>query len=597
MLWPSRPRLFISYRRADARSVAGRLFDWTLAEFGKGRVFLDSASIPFGDDFRRVVAEQLARCDVVLVVIGPGWLGAADERGRRLEQADDPVRYELLEARAAGRRIVPVLVGGALPPREAELPEALRWLAPLNMAPLRDDSFASDFDALIDELIGRQRGQVRTELDHLRRLAVGTGGWLLTLPLLAGAIALAAWVGLADVLQLDTLALRALLSAAPAAEDSGVLLVGIDAASETALGREFTPALAAAWRADHARLIDRAARAGARAVVFDLVFESPGGADEALADAARRAQQRGMPVVFGVREIEGGRPRLIAPLHAAAARWGTVCLVTRGDGLLWLSPLALLRAGATQVLAPASTPSLALAAVVPAPISAVDRQRRTVLFDGPPLATPLRYSSLLRQRLAPTGCSTSAADDEVAALLVRVSPADHWKGAPRAASYAEVLDAARWPDQRLAGRSLLVGVTALARPGGHRDMHVVHSGPGGVGARTVYGVELQADAIATLLSGRVPRLPTVDRQVGMAVFASALGALLSLAVYDRPRGPRRLALAAGVLLWLGLAVVLARHDLLTQPAYDLIALCASYGLVRGLQALARSGRFVRKVMR
>jgi CHASE2 domain-containing sensor protein len=596
MFWPRRPRLFISYRRADARSVAGRLFDWTLAEFGKGRVFLDSAEIPFGDDFRRVVAEQIARCDVVLAVIGPGWLDAADERGRRLEQADDPVRHELLCARAAGRRIVPVLVGGALPPREAELPEELRWLAPLNMAPLRDDSFATDFDALIDELLGHQRGQVRTELDHLRRLAVGTGGWLLTLPLLAGSMALAAWVGLADVLQLDTLALRTLLAAAPAVEADDVVLVGIDATTERALGREFAPALAAAWRADHARLIDRAAGAGARAVVFDLVFESPSASDQTLADAARRAGSGSTQVVFGVRHVDDGRPRLPDALQPAA-RWGVVCLVSRGGGLLWMSPLAVLGAGATQVLVPAATPSLALAAAVPKAVNAADRSRRTLLFEGAPLADPVRYSNLLRQRLpAAGGCSTSKDGDEVAALLVRVSPEGHWRTSQRTLSYADALDPARVPDDRLAGRTILVGVTALGRPDAHRDVHVVRSGPGGVGARTMFGVELQADAIATLSSGRVPRLPTVDRQVGVMVLASALGALLSLAVYERARGGRRGALAATVLAWLGLAWLLARRDILTQPAYDLIALCASYVLVRGLQGLARSGRFLRRAL-
>ena len=107
------PRLFVSYRRADSEESAGRLFEALKARFG-GRVFLDTASIPYGEDFRRVIRKRIAASDVVLVVIGNQWLTAADENGLRLQQPDDPVRFEIEAALARdGVRILPVRIDGA----------------------------------------------------------------------------------------------------------------------------------------------------------------------------------------------------------------------------------------------------------------------------------------------------------------------------------------------------------------------------------------------------------------------------------------------------------------------------------------------------
>ncbi len=63
------PRLFVSYRRADSEVSAGRLFEALRSRFGD-RVFFDTSSIPYGEDFRRVIRTRIAASDVVLVVIG-----------------------------------------------------------------------------------------------------------------------------------------------------------------------------------------------------------------------------------------------------------------------------------------------------------------------------------------------------------------------------------------------------------------------------------------------------------------------------------------------------------------------------------------------
>ncbi len=227
----------------------------------------------------------------MLVLIGKQWLSAANERGPRLQQPDDPVRFEIETALANKElRIVPITIDGAEPPPDSALPPSISSLGVLNMARLRNETFDVDFNALVDQLHGRAPGDVVRGLDWWDRVKAAAAAW----PIAAFAVALltlfAAWSGALDVLHIDTHVQRLLLAAGAPNAGEPVLLVGIDAASERELGRSFAPIdNAAAWRRDHARLIDRAARAGASAVVFDIFFERETDADGELADAARRA--------------------------------------------------------------------------------------------------------------------------------------------------------------------------------------------------------------------------------------------------------------------------------------------------------------------
>ena len=122
-------RLFISYRRSDAHASARALCEALRARFGAERVFFDTSDIPYGEDFAQVVRERIAASDLVIAVIGPRWLRAANRDGRRLDQADDPVRFELSTALQLRKRIVPLRIDGAAAPAAADLPELLRPLA------------------------------------------------------------------------------------------------------------------------------------------------------------------------------------------------------------------------------------------------------------------------------------------------------------------------------------------------------------------------------------------------------------------------------------------------------------------------------------
>jgi len=57
---PVRDRIFISYRRDDARGASGRLYDWLRIAFGREHVFRDVADIGVGR-WRDKIDAALAR--------------------------------------------------------------------------------------------------------------------------------------------------------------------------------------------------------------------------------------------------------------------------------------------------------------------------------------------------------------------------------------------------------------------------------------------------------------------------------------------------------------------------------------------------------
>lgn len=180
--------IFLSYRRTDSSSATGRLADRLEAVFGTTRVFRDHESIGAGADFAEAIRRAIEAATVLIVVIGPQWLGAALADGRR--RLDDPldwVRLEIEAAQEAGLGIVPVLVEGATMPGEAQLPPSLAALARCQAIELSETRWRYDTDRLVEAL------QTRYAIEALAPAAGGTG----TLPSAPARIAL-------DVLDLAT---------------------------------------------------------------------------------------------------------------------------------------------------------------------------------------------------------------------------------------------------------------------------------------------------------------------------------------------------------------------------------------------------------
>jgi formylglycine-generating enzyme required for sulfatase activity len=145
-------KIFVNYRRGDDEAFAGRLFDSLREAFKPEQLFMDVDGISPGLDFVRVLEEQVTRSDVVLVVIGKGWIEARDAIGRRLDDPKDFVRIEIATALNQDKRVIPVLIGEARMPSADELPEAIRPLARRNAVRLTHDRFRTDTQALITAL-------------------------------------------------------------------------------------------------------------------------------------------------------------------------------------------------------------------------------------------------------------------------------------------------------------------------------------------------------------------------------------------------------------------------------------------------------------
>jgi hypothetical protein len=121
--------VFVSYRRDDVPDATYRLVDALISRFGKDDVFIDVDTIELGAPFADVIDDWVARCDVLLAIIGERWLDAKDENGaRRLESPGDFVRLEIEAALLRDIRVVPVLIHNAPVPREADLPDSMAQL-------------------------------------------------------------------------------------------------------------------------------------------------------------------------------------------------------------------------------------------------------------------------------------------------------------------------------------------------------------------------------------------------------------------------------------------------------------------------------------
>ena len=114
---------------------------------------MDVDGIPFGRNFVEVLHEEVAKCDVLLALIGRNWLGARDEHGNlRLHSPNDFVRIEIGAALQRNITVVPILLEGVKIPDAGELPDDLKGLSVRNGIDIRLASFHSDVDRLIQGL-------------------------------------------------------------------------------------------------------------------------------------------------------------------------------------------------------------------------------------------------------------------------------------------------------------------------------------------------------------------------------------------------------------------------------------------------------------
>jgi hypothetical protein len=166
--------IFINYRRDDEAGFTQALYSRLEQAFPPESLFMDVDNIAPGLDFVQVLNDQVARCDVLIAVIGKSWL-AADEKGeRRLDNPEDFVRIEIESALAQKKRVIPVLVNDAKMPRSTGLPESLKAFARCNAVRLTHERFRADMQGFIKALEGvlaESDATRRAEQDAARRKA------------------------------------------------------------------------------------------------------------------------------------------------------------------------------------------------------------------------------------------------------------------------------------------------------------------------------------------------------------------------------------------------------------------------------------------
>ncbi|MCG5073274.1 CHASE2 and HATPase_c domain-containing protein [Paraburkholderia sp. RG36] len=300
-----------------------------------------------------------------------------------------------------------------------------------------------------------------------------------------------------------------------------IVIVEIDNASVAALGRWPWP------RSLHAQLVDRLAKAGVAAVVYDVLFTEPSPDDTRLGEALRERPAY-LPVLLSpADEADHGRREVVkpvAPLAQAAAGLGHINLEVDNDGIV--RSVAMFEGDAQQRWPQLMVPLWR--AVRGGTIALADLAGASSAAATAATAAPAADTRLM---------SAGGPDSEARFLL----PFSANTLSYRKVSFEQVLEG-RVPPDLLRGRVALVGVTASG----------------------LY------DRFATPLSGTLGPLP------GVYIHALALDTLLSGTAIE-PVSPTAVVLASLLPLALVLAGFLVLSPLRTLLLLPLLALLSLAG--------------------
>lgn len=166
-------RIFMSYRRQDSEWVSLSLYKSLQEQFPNDTIFKDIHTIKAGENFAHAITNNLEKCDVLLVVIGPDWLNCKDENGaNRLFLPDDYVALEIATAIQKGKKIIPVLISSTVMPETEELPEILKELPKYQAVRIANSNFDLDVFNLANA-INQSVGRKNSYADIINDIATG----------------------------------------------------------------------------------------------------------------------------------------------------------------------------------------------------------------------------------------------------------------------------------------------------------------------------------------------------------------------------------------------------------------------------------------
>ena len=555
-------RRFVSYRHDDSFASAKLLVEHLKRWLPEDDFFLDESGIQAGEDWRARLAAQLDDAETVLVVIGARWMDALPEGGRRIDQADDVVRWEIERALTARRRVIPVLVDGARLPPEAELPVPLRPLARMQYCAIGRPTFDGDIQRLARSLADESAAADPARFIWLVKRA------LIAVPVIAGALLVLAWSQLlakADIWIENRIAwLGDGLADIPVREELRIVALRLEpSGSQPAETSPEAFRLDPSRRAEFAALLDELARQGARAVVFDVTLAQESQFDDRLAGSVRGAIARGVHVVFGFRAFDAatGRPRIARAIEDAGAAVGVVCVGDRGGGgrNVAYGTLALIRGDRAY-------PSLPLLAVYgPVALAGLGAGSSEVQIPGARRPVPISLTQTFDE-YAPL-CPARAPGTSMVRFIPHLSSRQALRQPPVRHSVADVMRSAGTGEPVFRAKTVLVGVEQL-RDTLSTPLDLVEPR---------YGFEFQADAINALLGGRVV---TPVRRLGQGISVIGLAALAALLRLSGPGMARRRtgwvpwSLAAACFV---LAILVYRLlDVLWSPLFPALAAVATW---------------------
>jgi CHASE2 domain-containing sensor protein/nitrogen-specific signal transduction histidine kinase len=334
----------------------------------------------------------------------------------------------------------------------------------------------------------------------------------------------------------DNVVYDVLAKAAVRPPNDAIVILAIDNRSIEALGRWPWP------RARHAALLQKLAAARPKAIAYDVLFVDPDADpanDLALAGAVKAAAPVVLPLTFDVPGDNGAPFRLtppVAPLRAAASGLGQVNLEFDPDGVVRRVMLA--EGDGRQVWPHMMEETYRIASGHNSPL---------YLKAGPEL--PRIGGGLVRSRPM---------------LIPFAGPPGHF----RAISFVDALKG-ETPPQFLHNKIVLVGATA----DGLGDRYAT---PLSGGTEVMSGVEVQANVLDALMSGRAIRPLSVPETVALSL--APLWILLLGFLRLRPRANMFLGLALMLATLALSAVLLLQARIWAPPAAALAGLVLVYPL-------------------
>jgi CHASE2 domain-containing sensor protein len=552
--------IFISYRHDDSFASAKLLFEHLGRWLTDTEFFIDESGIEAGAEWRGRLGAKLAEADAVLVVIGPRWSRIADPSGaRRLENPDDVVRWEVGQALAAHKRVIPVLVEGAQLPEDAELPLPLKALARLQYRAIGRQTFEGDIHALARELSeGGAAGDPARWIWLIKRS-------LVLVPAVSAVMILVAashvfdqvdiwlqnrmtWLGdgLVDVPLRDELRIVALQP-------------GDGARSTGGEAERLHPSR----RVQFAALLDELTRQRARRVVFDVTMAGDSEYDDRLAASIVAARRAGVGVVIGFKEFDPrtGNPRVATKIERAGPDVGVVCVGDRGGGgnNVAFATLAMMRNGQVHTSLPL------LAVYGPIPPGGLTAASSEVQLPGMRKPVPISLTEVFDEH-APL-CPARTPGTAMARFIPHLSNRAALRRPSVRHSFDEVMRSGGGDGANFHDKTVLVGV--------EQPRDLLETPLDLVEPR--YGFEFQADAINALLAERIVVPMTRLGQAVSVMVMAALAAVIRLSRLGMAgRGSAWLPWIA-LVIYAGLAVLAYRVlDRLWQPTFSAAAFVVTW---------------------